>query len=301
MLSKISLVCFTASYLVALAIEVLKLWFRASWQRPVAAAFGVAGFFAQGVYLYHRMWPAVGEAALVANWYQWCLVAAWGLAAVYLVLKLVRPEMAAGIFVLPLVLALIAIAAIFHSVPPFATDRPQVWFGLFHGLSLLAGTVSVLIGFVAGVMYLIQSYRLRQKLPPLEGLDLPSLEWLQNVSSRSLIASTAFLALGLISGIIMNLTRDTPLPWTNSVIVSSGVLLVWLAASTAFELLYQPAQQGQKVAYLTLANFLFLCLALGFALWADHASPAGQPATNSSPPIGGPPAVAPARPPEAAP
>lgn len=280
MLSKISLVCFTASYLVALAVEVLKLWFRAWWQRPLAAVFAIAGFFAQGVYLYNRMWPAGDELALLANWYQWCLVAAWGLAAVYLGMKALRPDVAAGIFLLPLVLALIAVAAVFQKVPSFAADRPQVWFGLFHGLSLLAGTIAVLIGFVAGVMYLIQSYRLRQKLPPVEGLELPSLEWLQTASSRSLYASTAFLALGLLAGIVMNLTRDEPLPWTNSVIVSSGVLLVWLVVSTLFEILYQPAQQGQKVAYLTLANFVFLCLALGFALVADHASqsaPAGSP------------------------
>src|SRR6185436_10711602 len=87
MLSKISLVCFTASYLVALAVEVLKLWFRAWWQRPLAAVFAIAGFFAQGVYLYNRMWPVESEPALLANWYQWCLVAAWGLMAVYLAMK----------------------------------------------------------------------------------------------------------------------------------------------------------------------------------------------------------------------
>ena len=43
---------------------------------------------------------------------------------------------------------------------------------------------------------------------------------------------------------------------------------------TTFESVYKPARQGRKVAYLTMASFLFLLLALGFVLTGQHASQA---------------------------
>ena len=43
--------------------------------------------------------------------------------------------------------------------------------------------------------------------------------------------------------------------------------VLWLVAVLLFESLYKPAQQGRKVAYLTLASFLFLALVLSIALF----------------------------------
>ena len=53
-----------------------------------------------------------------------------------------------------------------------------------HGLVLLLGTVTVCIGFLAGVMYLVQSYALKHARSPSNGWRLPSLEWLERVNSR---------------------------------------------------------------------------------------------------------------------
>jgi len=55
-------------------------------------------------------------------------------------------------------------------------------------------------------------------------------------------------------------------PWTDSVVISSAALLVWLLAASLFEWLYKPAQQGRKVAYLTVASFLFLALVMAMLL-----------------------------------
>jgi hypothetical protein len=50
-------------------------------------------------------------------------------------------------------------------------------------------------------------------------------------------------------------------------------MLVWLVAAALFNLLYQPARQGRKVAYLTVASFVFLAVALGvFMLGDSHQS-----------------------------
>jgi hypothetical protein len=124
-------------------------------------------------------------------------------------------------------------------------------------------------------MYLIQASRLKRKLPPRPGFRLPSLEWLQRFNRESLIVSTCLLALGLMSGVILNVIRPWDdghrVSWTDPVVLSSGILFAWLTGVTIFEWLYKPARQGKKVAYLTLASFVFLGLALYFVLNGEHA------------------------------
>jgi cell division protein FtsW (lipid II flippase) len=119
-------------------------------------------------------------------------------------------------------------------------------------------------------MYLAQSYRLKNKLPPREGFRLPSLEWLQRSSEGSLVVSSSLLAIGLLAGIVLNLIqhgyRSDALPWTDPVVVSSGVLLLWLVIVLVFSFLYKPARQGRKVAYLTFASFVFLLMVLVIVL-----------------------------------
>src|SRR5690606_33004852 len=77
---------------------------------------------------------------------------------------------------------------------------------------------------------------------------------------------------GLLAGILLKIRRES-FPWTDPVVWSSTILFLWLVAATAFEILYRPARQGQEVAYLTLANFIFLGFVLGIVLFgpSEHA------------------------------
>jgi CDP-diglyceride synthetase len=125
-------------------------------------------------------------------------------------------------------------------------------------------------------MYLVQSHRLKRKLPPRQGLRLPSLEWLQNANKRALMVSSWLLAVGLLAGVAMNVVKGHEgMAWTDPVVWTSGMLFIWLVIILAFESLYKSARQGRKVAYLTLASFVFLALVLGIVLVgpSQHASP----------------------------
>jgi hypothetical protein len=209
------------------------------------------------------------------------LLAAWGVAAVYLVTAVRRPQAALGIFMLPVVLVLVGVAYLFQGVAPFPRDRALMAWAMIHGVTLLLGVVAAALGFVAGVMYLVHSYRLKHKLPPRQGLRLPSLEWLQNANKRALIVSPCLVGLGLLAGVVMNLLKfDQAMAWTDPVVWTSGLLLLWLMMVFVFEVSYKPAQQGRKVAYLTVASFLFLGFVLAIVLWvpSGHASPSTQDA-----------------------
>jgi hypothetical protein len=268
MLAKITIFCFAASYGVALLLEVSRLFFRLPVRLVVMLGFGVAGLFAHTLFLWNHAQTA--EGALLSSFHLWFLLAAWLLAATYVGLAAARPQSSIGIFMLPMVLILIAAAQFSDPKAVFQQDEAiAAWFKI-HGFALLLGTVATALGFVAGLMYLVQSYRLKHKLLPRPGFRLPSLEWLQMVNKQTLYISAILVAVGVFAGVVLNiLRRESGIRWTDPLILSSGGLLAWLFAATLFELLYKPAQQGRKVAYLTIANFVFLAAVLFIMLFAN--------------------------------
>jgi hypothetical protein len=211
----------------------------------------------------------------LSSWHDFCLLAAWVLVGAYLGLTLRKPQLAVGVFILPLVLGLIGIARLLRDSSPFSVSEATSIWRLIHGTALLLGTVGVVLGFATGVMHLIQSYRLKQRLPPNPRFKLPSLEWLQRFNVEALTISTAALAIGLISGVVLNLinrrnTGGILINWTDPVVLSSGILFLWLLVVMTFEWFYKPARTGRKVAYLTVASFLFLAMVLYFVLFFEH-------------------------------
>ena len=131
--------------------------------------------------------------------------------------------------------------------------------------------MAVFIGFTVGVMALAQAYRLKHKLsPPSAGFNLPSLEWLERLNMRAIAVSVIMLAIGFLSGIVLNVLHDRlhveELPWNDPIIWTSALLVGWMLTAAGFSIFYKPARQGRKVAYLTVASFLFLVLSIGLRL-----------------------------------
>lgn len=262
-LANISVTCFAASYLVAWLLELSRLFFRSGVRGAVMIFFAAAGLIAQTIYLAER--ATSGPQPPLSSSFDWCLLTALVLVVAYLYLTYYFPRSAIGLFVLPLVLGLVLAAAMWASREPIPSgSATRVW-GAIHGVFLLLGTVAVMVGFVAGLIYLLQSYRLKHKLPPVRRFRFPSLEWLEKVNSRVIFISTLMVGGGFVSGIILKIVRDQrieAMAWTDPVIWSSALMLGWLLAASIFAAVYRPARQGQKVAYLTIVSFLFLAFAL---------------------------------------
>ena len=229
--------------------------------------FATAGLVAQTLFLGYRAYEA--PAAPLSSAFDWYLLAAWALVVVYLYLSLFHPEVAYGIFILPLAMALIGAAQLANREPFPRSPAAQVW-GTIHGTFWLLGAVAVIVGFVAGLMYLLQAWRLKHKLPPARGLRLPSLEWLERISGRAIVISVLMAGIGTLSGLVLNLVnhrhRQDELPWTDPIVWQSGGMFAWLLAAALFNGLYKPARRGRKVAYLTIANFVFLAIFLTMQL-----------------------------------
>ena len=124
MLSGITITCFAASYAVSLGLEISRLFFRTAVRFAVLLGFTIAGLFAHAVYLMTRAEGVVSGHGIppLSSWFDFCLVAAWFLAAAYVVLTIRRPQNAVGIFLLPLVLTLIGVAVLLRDLPPFSSQ-----------------------------------------------------------------------------------------------------------------------------------------------------------------------------------
>jgi ABC-type uncharacterized transport system permease subunit len=270
MLSRVSIVCFAGSYAVALALELTRLLFRSGVRGAVMLGFAGAGLFAHTVYLFYRIaesYQAAGSVSSpLSSKQEWYLIAAWLLAIVYLYLTCYHPRVPFGLFVLPLVLGLIAVAAFAADPRPSARESASTAWGMVHGISILLATVAVLVGFAAGLMFLGQDRRLKSKAPPGAGLRLPSLELLQQINSRTLVIALIMMGLGIVSGMVLNLINrgqgERPLLWNDPVVVSSLLMFGWLMLSSGIGVVYRPVREGRKVAYLTVVSFVFLAIAL---------------------------------------
>jgi len=274
---------FAACYIVVLVLEIVRL--RGGGRKFVPFTIGMAalGLIIHTVYLIGEQ-RGLFESGPISSWHQWYLMAAWVVAMIYLISAIGQPDTSQGLFLIPLVLLLTAVGYSMDQVSGFndSNSATDSW-GLIHGVALLAGTVVVLLGFASGVMFLIQSYRLKHKMLSSDGFRLPSLEWLESTNRKALSVSTGLLASGLFAGILLRINNDS-FPWSDPVIWSSAILFLWLISATTFEIFYRPARQGRKVAYLTMANFVFLAVVLGLVLFgpSQHAkSPQDPPEQHS--------------------
>ena len=272
-MSGVQIVCFASSYAIALALEISRLFFRSAIRGILLVIFAAMGLVLHTAFLYYR---AVHTSGIPLSSNQdWYLLAAWVVVVIYLYLLCFRPRTPAGLLLLPLVLGLIGTASLL-APHPFAREPASKIWGVIHGTSLLLATVSVLLGFAAGATYLGQAWRLKHNRPPLRGLRLPSLEWLQKANSHAIMVAALMFGLGIISGVILNAIRIPGpagrLPMSDPVVASALVVFVWLLAALVLGHLHRGAGRGRRVAYLTVASFVVLAtaLAIGLLLNTQH-------------------------------
>ncbi|TWU57876.1 cytochrome c biogenesis protein CcsA [Rubripirellula reticaptiva] len=269
-LREITIPCFFTSYLIVLVLELLRLLGRIPGRGLAVIVMMTVGLFTHVCYVLLRATSIEGvEASMLATWLDWSLLLALALAISFFVFYLMRPDTIVSFFFLPAVLALIAFAVSVRDLPPFTrTEAVEVWRNV-HAVSMAGGSAAVLVGFLAGVMYLVQSWRLKRHRAG-SALRLPTLETLGRMNRRCLVISTVAVGLGLLSGVVMNLNRWGYVSWTDRGVMLSLLLLVWLLGASAVEFFYAPASRGRKAVYLTLASLGFLVLALVGVLTTPH-------------------------------
>ena len=270
-LREISVTCFFTSYLVVLVLELLRLAGKMPGRALAVIAMSTIGLFTHITYLVLRTTtvPGGSEIGFLATWHDWSLLLALGLAICFLFNYVRRPDTVVSFFFLPVVLGLIGLGVAIRDTQPFSrSEAAGVWRSV-HGLAMMVGAGAVLIGFLVGIMYLIQSRRLKQKRAG-SGLRLPTLETLGRMNRRCLITSTVAVGIGVFAGAIMNINQWGSVSWTEGGVLFSVLLFAWLLVTTGLEYLYASASHGTRAVYLTLASLGFLILAMIGVMSSPH-------------------------------
>jgi ABC-type transport system involved in cytochrome c biogenesis permease subunit len=283
--SRISVVCFAASYAVALACEASRLVFRSGIRGALMVGFAAAGLLAHTAFL---GWRAASETAVpLSSPFDWYLLAAWLLAVGSLVLTLSAPRTPIGLFILPVVLGLIG-AAVLSSREPFPqSPATQAW-GMIHGSFNLAASLAVAIGAIASLMWLIQAGRLARKEAPMRGFRMPSLERLSHTTRHTMSVAAWTAAAGFTSGIVLNAVNKQrglleTVPWSDPVVLRMAALVTWLAiaAVTARAVSRRPGG-ARTVAWMSLVSFAFLTGSIVWGVFGPtrHGMPPVAPAAR---------------------
>ncbi len=259
--SRISVVCFVASYAVALACEASRLLFRSGVRGAVMVGFAAAGLVAHTAFL---VWRAATEAAMpLSSPFDWYLLAAWVLAAGSLALTLANPRIPIGLFTLPVVLALIGAATLSSRAAFPQSPATQVW-GVIHGSFNLAASLAVAAGAIAAVMWLFQAGRLARKEPPKRGFRMPSLERLSHTTMHAMTVAAWTAAAGFTSGLILNAVNKQrglleTVPWTDPVVLRMAMLVSWLMVAAVIARTVKQRPGGARmIVWLSLVSFFVL-------------------------------------------
>jgi len=253
----IKVMCFAASYAVAFGLELWHLFRPRPILRYVALGFGGAGLLAHVIYLVVQAVPLGSPTGSL-------LFLALILVMFYFGEALHHQRIAWALFVMPVVLGLITLAVVVAPdvANPSADSWTYVW-GMFHGALVLFAAVGVAVGFIASVMYLVQSRRLQAKLPPSQGVPLFNLERLEQMNRNALLWSFPLLTAGLATGVALLLSKDNQADyWLSPRILSLGG--VWVVSMIVLYLRYRVHVRGRQLALLTMFAFAILIVALIF-------------------------------------
>ncbi len=251
-IEKITLLCFGASYAVALALELWYLFRPRPVYRVIALGFGFAGLIAHTLFL-------LGQKLTLASQQGTVVFLAWILAIFYLYGSLHHRRVAWGVFVLPVVTLLVVLAWLGAQSTAEIDPEEHTWKLLHTGLLILAA-VGGCVAFCASIMYLVQSYQLKVKLPAGKGLKLLSLERLEQMNRRAIALAFPLLTAGLLVGLFLKVSSK--LSWLDPRLLAS--VLLWLVFALLVFLPYGYHLRGRNLALLTILAFALLLVTVAW-------------------------------------
>ena len=268
--------CFLIAYSVVFVLELAR-WRLPStgkvgwWTRVVLMGAASVSLFTHTLYLLDRIFLATSgtTSTWAISWHDWGILSAWTLALAYVWLLIQRSENWIGIFVLPFVLMLVSVSIILSPKTLESANSATGW-RLLHGFAMMVGTMLVSLGFAMAAMYFLQAWRLKNKRASQSRFQLPSLEYLQLFGRNCLLGSAASIGFGMVSGVIMNLTRDGRVEWLDRGILFSAGLFVWLVIASAIQWQLSRRGSGDATAWMNILSFLIVAAAVALVLSTPH-------------------------------
>ena len=215
--------------------------------------------------------PFVGTAAAISAF-------VWLLAVAYLYTEVTTDERAMGVFIVPLLVVLQAVAALSDRVIEPAPVLDSPWFAV-HVSSLLFSYAAFALACVIGITYVLLFRELKSKRLGFFAARLPSLQVLDAMNGRAVGVGWLFLTAGLVVGAVwlFQLQPETVDPRVHAMSFFdpkiSVVMVSWLVYS--FELYARRAigWSGKRAAWLSAVGFSIILINLvpvGYFLTDSH-------------------------------
>jgi ABC-type uncharacterized transport system permease subunit len=269
--------CFLIAYILAFIGEFTRLrgsgdWVR-RWSPWVTTGLMLLAIITHSLYLLDRFWNTWSGNQLAAfrSWQDWGYLASWLVAIASLWLSYRRSDKQIGLFVLPIVIAIVGLAVAFPSDSPIAVARSAAsYWRMVHSTAMLVGTMLVALGFAVAMMYLVQGWRLKHRSATTNSLRLPSLEYLQSLGRKCILGSAVAVGFGVVSGVIMTLARDGQIAWNDRGILFSAALFAWLSAAAVLQWFSSSRGRGEWTAMLSVLSFVIVIAALAVVISTPH-------------------------------
>jgi ABC-type uncharacterized transport system permease subunit len=158
-------------------------------------------------------------------------------------------------FIMPIVILLLAAAAVFGRATPHEyLDTTWSW---LHRVTAFGGALAFVVAGAAGAMYQIANHQLRAKTYPAGG-RLGSLERLENITLVAVTLGFALLSVGLVTGLVRaihgsSLGRD----WY----IHPKVILTfvaWVIYALVLHSPINPSFRGRKTAVLSVVGLVLM-------------------------------------------
>ena len=214
--------------------------------------------------------PVAGASAAISTF-------VWLLALAYLYTEMTTDERAMGVFILPLLVALEALAA-FTPAPEVKSAVLQgPLFGI-HVSSLLFAYASFALACVIGITYVLLFKEIKAKHLGFFYKRLPSLQTLDVMNARAIVVGWLFLTCGLIvGGVWATQIGGSPDPRAQAMSIADPkilfALLSWVIYSFALFARRAIGWSGRRAAWLSAFAFVLVLLNLvpvGYFLTRSH-------------------------------
>jgi hypothetical protein len=254
--------------------ELSRFFFSGAIQKFFSIVCVLVGFILHTVFLYYHHVAARGHVNGAEIYF---FMTSWSIILIYFYLSCYHRGVPFGLFFLPIVLLLIIGGVIISFITPnepitgLVVYNPPV-LKMFHAITFFLATSSICIGFVAGLFYLVQDWRLRHKRP-VGILRLPTIEWSASICRKALGASTFILAATIYFGWLMQPQSKSPniVVLYDPLVIGTLLMFIFLILFSGVLPLRIFRTEGKQVAVLTLITFIFLLLTLCFAVFVKDA------------------------------
>jgi len=213
------------------------------------------GFILQLVYFVLR-WSEGGRIP-VTNFFEAINALGFGIVIVFLVMELKYKIPTLGSFMLPLVIVLMAPAALMSgTIEELKPILKSGWLAIHTSFAVL-GDAAFAFACIVSIMYLLQERQLKHKHLGAIFHRLPPLDIMDTITYRAQTIGWPLFTLGMITGSIWaNSAWGTYWSWD---VKETWSLIVWLIYLVQLHL-RTLGWRGRKMAYLSLVGFVFVLI-----------------------------------------